>query len=266
VKKRWHCIIRSTLPCDAFLSAATTDRLSESDGKSSGLIVTSKSAVNWRSGANAPPSRQGLRHRRCRGSGHAPAHAQSPIDRRGHDVPAGARPCPPCGCEGPARVFGTSRFRNRVRVGLRGQRGFYPRIPTLDRDDSRRMEAIAASRHLNLWAAGLRLGAKANHPVTSTRVDWPKVPPSPRRDVHRRDLLCPLQVDSGRLLRARTGPSPMARGTRHIDLERPFEIRPVNGWEGRGSGRRLCPKLRFNVDDSIVLTFSVPGSSSRQSR
>ena len=30
-----------------------------------------------------------------------------------------------------------------------------------------------------------------------------------------------------------------------LDPERPFEIRPVNGWEGRGSGRRLCPKLSF---------------------
>ena len=33
--------------------------------------------------------------------------------------------------------------------------------------------------------------------------------------------------------------------TRQFDPERPFEVRPGNGWEGQGSGRRLCPKPLF---------------------
>ena len=40
-----------------------------------------------------------------------------------------------------------------------------------------------------------------------------------------------------RLLRANSGRCWTAWRTRQIDPERPFEIRPVNGWEGRGSGR-----------------------------
>jgi hypothetical protein len=53
---------------------------------------------------------------------------------------------------------------------------------------------------------------------------------------------CRAKTTSGRRQCAKTGRWPSGYPTGSLDPERPFEIRSVNGWEGRGSGllgRRL---------------------------
>ena len=59
-----------------------------------------------------------------------------------------------------------------------------------------------------------------------------------------------------RPLCANSGRPPTAWRTGHIDPERPFEIRPVNGCEGARKRTSIVPEA---IDNSIVLTFSVPG-------
>ena len=65
--------------------------------------------------------------------------------------------------------------------------------------------------------------------------EHPKAPFPPNCDIHCPDLLCPLDVDSSRQLRAITGHPPTAWRTSEFDPLLPFKIDVVNEREARES-------------------------------